>query len=216
MSPDSRVGPLKVAIATGRNHRSEEHYGPPARMGIMARIPYVDPEDLPAERRELVVSALQDRPLHVYRALGTNDDVLAGLREYFGTLWTDTGLSTREREVVILTVAGAIDSDYEWHQHVRIARGEGFDDATIAAIGAGRFEELSEPEASLARYARAVVDRSVDDALHAAIAEHYDDETIVGTAALATAYQGLGGIIDALDLELEAGETFFGWDPRAE
>jgi len=182
----------------------------------MARVPYADEEDVPEEYRDLLESSLQGKPLHVYQALGNNPEVLAGLREFFGALWSHTGLSARERELVILAVTSEIDNDYEWHQHVRIGRGEGIDDGVAAGIAAGDFGALDEREATLVRYARAVVRSEVDDDLHDAVAAEYDDETVVGIAALAEAYEALGGIIDALDVELEDGEEFFGWDPRGE
>lgn len=179
----------------------------------MARVPYVESEDVPEEHRDLLVSSLQDRPLHVYQALGNNPEVLAGMRGFFGSLWSDSGLSDRRRELVVLAVTREIDNAYEWHQHVRIARGEGVTDETIAAISAGEFDALEPEEATLLRYALAVVRGEVDDRTHDAIAELYDDSAVVGIAALAEGYAALGGVIDALGVELE--EEFVGWDPTA-
>lgn len=182
----------------------------------MARVPYVESGDVPEEHRDLLVSSLQDRPLHVYRALGNNPEVLAGLRGFFGSLWSDSGLSDRRRELVILATTSEIGNEYEWHQHVRIGRGEGIDDDAIAAISAGDLDALDDEEATLVRYARAVVRGEVDDDLHDEIADLYDEDAIVGIAAVAEGYAALGGIIDALDVDLEDGEEFFGWDPRDE
>ncbi|MES3516222.1 MAG: carboxymuconolactone decarboxylase family protein, partial [Natronomonas sp.] len=101
----------------------------------MARIPYVEAEDVPEEYEDLLESSLQGKPLHVYQSIGNNPEVLAGLRGYFSSLWSDSGLSERRRELVVLAVARATDNRYEWHQHVNIARGIGIEDETIAAIG---------------------------------------------------------------------------------
>lgn len=180
----------------------------------MARVPYVESEDVPEEHRDLLVSSLQDRPLHVYRAIGNNPKVLAGLRGFFGSLWSDSGLSDRRRELVVLAVTHEIDNAYEWHQHVRIARGEGIDDETIAAISEGEFDALDGEEATLLRYALAVVRDEVDDGVHEAVSELYDDSAVVGITALAEGYAALGGIIDALGVELE--EEFVGWKPSQE
>jgi len=180
----------------------------------MARVPYAEAEEVPEQYRDLLESSLQGRRLHVYQALGNNPEVLGGLRDFFGALWSDTGLSDRERELVILTAASENRNGYEWHQHVRIARGEGLDDDVIAGIAEGDTSELDDRAATLVRYARAVVRGEVDDDVHAAVAAHYDDGTIVGIAALVEAYDALGGVIDALGVDLEEGEEFFGWDPR--
>lgn len=178
----------------------------------MARVPYVDSEDVPEEHRDLLVSSLQDRPLHVYQALGNNPEVLAGLRGFFGSLWADSGLSDRRRELVVLAVTNEIENEYEWHQHVLIGRQEGIDDDIIAAIADGDLGSLDEEDATLLRYALAVVRGTVDDADHDAISEHYDDSAVVGITALVEGYAALGGIIDALGVELEG--EFVGWDPR--
>lgn len=179
----------------------------------MARVPYVESEDVPEEHRDLLVSSLQDRPLHVYQAIGNNPAVLAGMRGFFSSLWNDSGLSDRERELVILAVSRAIESRYEYHQHVNIARDVGIDDDTIAAIGDGELARLGDDERILVEYALAIVGGEVDAVTHDVIARAYDDEAIVGIAATVMGYVALGGLIDAFDLGLE-GETFHGWDPR--
>jgi alkylhydroperoxidase family enzyme len=180
----------------------------------MARVPYVDASDVPDEHEELLESSLQGKPLHVYRSLGNNPEVLAGLRSFLGSLWADTGLAERERELVILAAASETRNRYEWHQHVNIARGVGIDDAAIAGIGTGDLSPLDADETALVEYATAVVRGEVDAVVHDEISARYGDETVVGIAALAQGYAGLGGMIEAFDLELEAGDQFHGWDPQ--
>lgn len=180
----------------------------------MARVPYVDASDVPDEYEDLLESSLQGKPLHVYQSIGNNPEVLAGFRSFLGSLWTDSGLSDRERELVILASAHEAGSRYEWHQHVNIARGVGIDDDEIAAIGSSDTEPLSGDETTLIEYARAVVRGEVDAVAHDEIAALYDDETVVGIAATASGYDALSGVIDAVDLELESGTEWHGWDPR--
>ncbi|WP_331232856.1 carboxymuconolactone decarboxylase family protein [Natronorarus salvus] len=175
----------------------------------MARVPYVTDEDLPPEYRDLIVSSLQGRRLHVYQSIGNNPEVLAGLRGFFASLWTDTGLDERGRELVILAVSREAEFDYEWHQHVRIARGVGVTDEEILAISEGRLETFDTDDRELIEYAIAVVREEVDDALHDRLAERHGNDTIVGIAALAGAYAMLGQVLAAFDVELE--EPFVGW-----
>lgn len=180
----------------------------------MARVPYVESDDVPDEYEDLLESSLQGKPLHVYQSIGNNPEVLAGLRGFFSSLWSDSGLSDRERELVILATTATIHNRYEWHQHVNIARDVGIDDGVIAAIGADDLARLDDDERTLVEYAQAVVREEVDDVTHESIAALYDDEAIVGIAATAQGYVALGGMIDAFDLELEADTAFHGWDPR--
>jgi len=180
----------------------------------MARIPYADPEDLPEEHRDLVVSELQGKRINVYAALGNNPEVLAGTRAFLASLWESTGLTERERELVILLSAAGNESRYEWHQHVRIGRDAGVTEAEMAAIAEGDHGAFDDDEALLLRYAEAVLTREVDDTLHEAFVDAYDESTAVGVASLVNGYTSLSGVLDAFDVELEEGEEFAGWDPR--
>lgn len=181
----------------------------------MARVPYPDPEDLPEQYRDLVVSSLQPgKTVNVYRAVSNNPPVLEGLRAFLGSLWTESGLSDRERELVILAVARHLDNRYEWQQHVNVARSIGIGDEAIAAVGTGDLDAFDAHEASLIRYARAVVDGAVDDETHASVAADLDDATLVGAASLAAGYGGLARIIAAVAVDLE--DDFVGWEPSGE
>ena len=180
----------------------------------MARVPYVDPEELPEEYRDLVVSKLQEKPVNVYAAIGNNPEVLAGTRAFLSSLWESSGLVDRERELVILLAAAENDCRYEWHQHVGIGGDAGVTREEMAAIAEGDLAGFEGNEGLLLRYAAAVLDHDVDDDLHDAFVAAYDESTAVGTASLASGYTSLAGVLEALDVELEDGEEFAGWDPR--
>ena len=176
----------------------------------MARVDYVDPEDLPADYRDLVVSSLQPgKTVNVYRAIANNPEALDGLRTFLGALWTDSGLEDRQREVIILAVSRDYGSGYEWHQHVNIARDAGLDDAEIRALGAGELEGFPPEERLLVEYARAVIRDEVTNDLHDRLAAEFDAGTCVGAAALAAGYAMLAALIAALGVETE--DPFVGW-----
>lgn len=178
----------------------------------MARVPHLDPEDLPAEYRDQLYSSRSaDRTANVFRAIANNPPILNSFRKYFGFLWAESGLSDRERELVILAAARAAGSRYEWHQHVRLGRAAGIDDDEIRAIGSGEVDGFEEREARLLRYAVATARDEVDDALFQSAAEEFDDSTLVGITMLAAGYFGLARAISALGVEVE--EEFVGWDP---
>jgi alkylhydroperoxidase family enzyme len=172
----------------------------------MARLPQVSASELDPEQRELLVSKLQGgKPLTLYATLGNNPAVLEGMRSYFGAMWAESGLSDRERELLILTVADEVDSEYERHQHRNIAPDAGVTDEEFDAIAAGQSAPFSEQEALLLRYGRAVARGEVTDELHEAMVEAFGDEAVVGAANVIGAYLGLARIIDALDIEPEDG-----------
>jgi alkylhydroperoxidase family enzyme len=179
----------------------------------MARVPYVTQDDLDVEYQDLIVSSLQPgKTVNVYSAIGNNQEVLGGFRAFLGALWSDSGLTDRQREIVILTAATEVDSIYEWHQHVNIATEAGLDEAEISAIARDDRTPFSTEEQALVAYARAVAQGRVNDALHEAVAEQFDEETMVGAATTAAGYFALGRVIDALGVQIESGDEFVGWD----
>jgi 4-carboxymuconolactone decarboxylase len=92
--------------------------------------------------------------LHV-PALGDPVQQLGGVLRFAGTL------PDRARELVILTVAQAWESDFEWWAHVRIARDIGLTDGEIHAVARGDAPVLEDPvERAALDGARALVARS--------------------------------------------------------
>jgi alkylhydroperoxidase family enzyme len=179
----------------------------------MARVPYLRPEDVESGDEDLVVSKLQHgKPINIYGALGNNPAVLRGLREHFGTVWSETGLSDRERELVILSVGHELESPYEWHQHVNIASDVGLTPAEMTAVAADDPDPFTAEELAMMEYGRAVARGTVPDDVHAAVADRFDDATVVGLTVLAATYLLVARVIDALEVDIEAGEEFVGWE----
>lgn len=189
----------------------------------MARIQLAERSDLPEEKRHLIAAFREPEDLepeyrhlmssaerNVYAAFGRAPPLLAAFREFAGTLWDESGLDPRDRELVILRVARELDSAYIWHQHGRIALSAGLPADDVRAVGANALERFDDGEAALLAYVRAYLHGAVDDDLHDRIAAHYDDATIVGVGMLVGAYATIARSMDALDVPIE--EEFIGWD----
>lgn len=186
----------------------------------MARVPYVSPDDLSAEKRPLL-DTLSDRPgssrdhgleggtLNVYRALAQDVDSLEALRSYSSTLWRESGLDPHEREFVLLATAHAVDSEYEWQQHVRVALDEGLSRDQIRAVTTGDADALAPAHAELVSYVHRFVDGTVDDDAHDQLVAQYEPDTVQAITMLSGHYLGLARMIDAFDVETEA--DFVGW-----
>jgi 4-carboxymuconolactone decarboxylase len=70
-------------------------------------------------------------------------------------------LGDRGRELAILAVGYAWNSEFEAYAHERIARAAGVTEADLAAVRSGRFAELDDPaERAVATLAHALVTRS--------------------------------------------------------
>lgn len=188
----------------------------------MARVPYLTEAELPEEHRYLFSpsnpftddngesEAPWDGPQHTHRSIANNPEILEAYRRFGSSLWTETGLTETQRERSILAIARALESAYEWHQHVTIALDRGVPREEIEAISDGNTEALSPADRALVEYLQAYVDRSVTDADHERLAEHFDDATIVGIGMLAAYYIGIDYMGEALALDLE--DEFVGWN----
>lgn len=126
-------------------------------------------------------------------------------------VWKASGLEPRARELVILRAAFKKQSKYEWHQHFRIARGEGLSDHDIRAVANWEESEaFSAAERALLGYVDALADSPRPaDAVFATFAESRSPSEIVGVTFLITLYFQLAQMMSALDLETE--EEFVGW-----
>jgi len=187
----------------------------------MPRIPYVDPEELP-ERYESIERIGADLPDGVdssfwndqptVRTFSNNPELGEAHVRMNTELWTETGLSREELESVILAIARAIGSEYEWHDHAiaAVERTE-LSEGTIRSIATEELGALADPERLLVEYAFAYVENAgeVGDDLHERVAERYDDGTVAGLAMLAGYYVSLAHVLRALGIELE--EEFVGW-----
>ncbi|SEH17818.1 Carboxymuconolactone decarboxylase family protein [Natronorubrum sediminis] len=187
----------------------------------MVRVPYVNRDDLPAEKRDLLRSFRAETPeeyrhllsseeRNVYRTLAHVPNSLEQFRAFGGTLREELGLDPRERELVILTAANALGSAYEWHQHVRIGLAEGLSREEILAISDRRYESFEGTERALVEYVDAYVAGSVDDETFGVLSERVNESKIVGIGLLAGMYIVIGRQMDALEVETE--EPFVGWE----
>jgi alkylhydroperoxidase family enzyme len=185
----------------------------------MARLPYLDAEALPAEYRRWTEPANPDLetsaespwagPRNTHRVLANNPAMLAAYREFAADLWEGTGLSERHRELAILGCGRALDSAYEWHQHVLIALDGILSQEEILAVSRREYDSLDADDVAIVEYAMAFAERSVDAAIYEALTPHFDESTILGTSLLLAYYVGIDFMGAALSLDLE--EEFVGW-----
>jgi 4-carboxymuconolactone decarboxylase len=175
----------------------------------MPRVPYVEKADLPAEYQYLFENN-EVGELNIFKAVGNNAPVLQGYMRWGTVLWERSGLERRDVELVILAVAADLDAEYEWHQHAPIAADLGVALDDIRAIAESDFDALDEATAAMLRYAVSFVHGTVSDTDHEAVAAHFEPDTVVGIAMLASHYLATARTIDALGVEPET--PFVGWD----
>src|SRR4051794_9023767 len=97
----------------------------------MPRVAPVDRDTASEEQRVMLDKLGPAAGMHIFRTLAHHPDLLRSWLRFGGQLLQKSALPSGDREVVILRAAARCGSDYEWGQHVGIARLEGLDDATI-------------------------------------------------------------------------------------
>jgi 4-carboxymuconolactone decarboxylase len=176
---------------------------------MVARLPLVDPEDLDPERAALHAeivggpraadsgrSAIADdrgRLLGPFNAMLFNPDLGGPMQALGAAIRYRTSLGDDTREIAILVIAAALDSEFEWFAHEPLARAAGVSDETIAAIADGREPAgLGAGDAAVYRGTRALVaGGDLDDAHYAELHAELGTTGCVELVALVGYYRML-------------------------
>jgi len=177
----------------------------------MARLPQISQSDLPEEYQYLLdEDALGER--NIFTTMGNNPAILKSYMLYGSTVWEECGLSAHDRELAVLAVARALDSRYEWEQHVEIGHDAGISPGAIRAIGRDDLSAFDPDIRAVLEYVQAVATDDVTDDIHAQVHEHFDAETVTGICLLATHYVATARFLSSMAVPLEA-SAFVGWEP---
>ncbi len=114
-------------------------------------------------------------------------------------------LPDRDRELLILRTGWNCQADYEWAQHVVIARRAGIDDGEIARVKEGPDAAGWEPfDATLLRAADELHGRStLSDATWAALSERYDERQLIEVPMVVGHYHLVAYTLNSLGVQVE-------------
>jgi 4-carboxymuconolactone decarboxylase len=166
----------------------------------MQRVPHADFE--PQLRRRL--EELWGTPPNLYKALANHPPLVAAWTEFSKTLRHDTRTPRALRELVILRGAQLMRSEYEWAQHLPMARKAGVRESQIANLAGWRASaDFSAQEKAALALGEAVTNGKVSDAVYAEARKHFDDHDYVEIALVAAFYAMVGRMLDAMAVQLE-------------
>jgi 4-carboxymuconolactone decarboxylase len=116
-------------------------------------------------------------------------------------------LSDRIREMVTVRIAWLRRGEYEWAQHVRMARVAGMSDDEIAAISEGPDAKVWEPlDATVLRAVDELcADRNISDSTWDELTQHLDRKQLMDLVFTVGAYDLLAMAFNTFGLELDAG-----------
>jgi len=166
----------------------------------MQRVPNAEFEPALKQRLE----ELWGQPPNLYRALGNHAPLCAAWTEFAHAIRYDSRSPRELRELMILRGAQVMRSEYEWAQHLKMARKCGVREAQIAALADWRNSgEFSEREKAALLLAEAVTNGSVSDEVYAAVSRHFDHAQFVELALVPAFYAMVARMLDAMRVQLE-------------
>jgi alkylhydroperoxidase family enzyme len=170
----------------------------------MSRVPLAEFEPALKERLE----ALWGTPPNLYRALANHPALVAAWTEFSKMLRHDTRTPRALRELVILRSGQLMGSEYEWAQHLPMARKAGVREAQIQNLQSWKTSpEFDAREKAALALAEAVTQGRVTDEVYAQALRHFDHHDYVELAVVAAFYAMVGRMLDAMGVPLDADVT---------
>jgi alkylhydroperoxidase family enzyme len=169
------------------------------------RIPYPDLDKATPEVREML--GRLPAPANIFNMMAHAQTCLKPVMKLGGTLLGKLELDPRLRELCLLRAVRLEGGDYEWVQHVPIARDLGATEAQIAALENDDDEAacFDAREKAALRFTReVVVDVRASEATVAEARKHLSDRELVELILMAGFYIMLARLTETLGIETEA------------
>ncbi len=176
----------------------------------MARLPDLTRDQLKPEDRQYYDAIAGSRGGSVrgpYGVLLHSPDLATRVANTGTYVRFDLDLPESLKELIIITTAREIQSQYEFAAHARLARQAGLAESTIQAVATGTAPQgLSGDEAILVRYVLELLrDHKISDATFKAVQERYGTQKTVEITTLVGHYLLVGQILLAFEVDLPAG-----------
>lgn len=167
----------------------------------MARISYPDPKSQDDSLRELLTRL---GSLNITRMISHSEDLLKAYSKLGLHLLRNGRLDAVIREAVILRIGQLCGSDYEWHQHVSVARAVGMAPAILSAIETKNDKALPDSMRAALRVAEGIKSNGGADAQTISTASsHFDEVELVEIIMTSGYYIMTAGLLLSLDIEIE-------------
>jgi len=156
-----------------------------------------------------------DRVFNIFTTLARHPKLLKRWMVFANHILAKSTLGARERELLILRIGWLCRAEYEWAQHVLIAKLLGVTDAEIAQVQVG-------PEApEWSRHDRALVcaadelhrDACIGDATWATLRASYSEEQMIDVVFTVGQYNLVSMVLNSLGVELDPGLSGFAGAP---
>ena len=170
------------------------------------RIPPLPESDWDAAQRDLMQPFVAGgRVFNVFGTLIHHPDLLRRWLVFANHVLGKSTIEVRQREVLILRTAKLVDSEYEWGQHVVIAKEAGLNDDEIQAIGTSG-DGLGQVEQLLCDVADELTrDKVLSADVWAKLNEHFDTRQVMDIVFTVGQYTMLAMALNTFGVQLDEG-----------
>lgn len=176
-----------------------EEWGDDVRAGLAALRPA-------GATQELRRSKGGPKGLNVLGTLAQHPALMQAYHTFNGHILYTNTLDARQRELLVLRVAARRGAEYEWRQHVFIARDLGFTDADIERVAEGPHADGWSPvdAAMLRAVDELVADAQIADDTWAVLAGDLDRHQLMDLVFTVGAYDLLAMAFKSFGVEVDA------------
>ncbi len=149
-------------------------------------------------------------PVNIFRMLAHAPASFDGFIQLAASILLHSELDARKREIAVLRVAHVTRSNYEWTQHVRIAKQAGLSQEEIDRISVeGPVQGLGEEGALLCRVAEEISrDVRLSDEALAATLDHFGVRQATELILCCSYFNMVSRFLESMRVELEATPAF--------
>ena len=177
----------------------------------MARVPYLDREDLAPEGRHVYdeIAGSRGSVALNFKALLNSPEATSRLAALGAYVRFETPLPPRTKSLAALTTAREADGDYVWTANEAQARSAGLEEETINALRERRGPQtLNSEDATIVQFTLELLKQHrVSDATFRSAQEKLGDPGVVDLIIFIGYYYSLSHALSALEVELEPGVT---------
>lgn len=167
----------------------------------MTRVPYPDASSQPAE---ILDRLKRIGSLNVTRMMSHAAGAMINYSRLGGSLLFKGALDPVLRELVILRVGQLCGSDYEWHQHVSVARAVGMNEATLKAMADQDFATLTEEQRCALKFAEEIKrDSGASAETFGEACRYFSPEQLTELCLVTGYYIMTAGFLRSFEIEIE-------------